>query len=115
MRPTQIPFASTVVAFAALVLGGCTVGAEGAEAPTATASSALRRLGYSCGDGFCTCTGDPDCNDMFSGTECGTGPKSAICQINGAGVPRCRCSVAALAKVTSGAPAESEPVLSVDP
>ena len=39
---------------------------------------------------FCTCTGDDDCNDMFSTDVCGP---SAICQIKG-DIPKCRCKKA---------------------
>ena len=42
-----------------------------------------------CSDGFCTCTGDEDCNDMFSGV-CSDPSTDGICQIRD-GVPRCRC------------------------
>lgn len=78
-------------------LSGCAAPSD-LEEPTGTTESALiddgstaRRTAYSCEGGYCTCTGDDDCNDMFSGDDCG--PK-AICQINPAGIPRCRCSVA---------------------
>ena len=56
--------------------------------------------GYTCGGGFCTCTGDDDCNDMYSGTAC---KNDGICQINSDGVPKCRCTAAA-ASVTSPHP-----------
>ena len=48
---------------------------------------------HTCEGNYCTCTGDPECNDMFSGTDCATGPKSAICQIRDE-VPKCRCTKA---------------------
>lgn len=78
-------------------LSGCAAPSD-LEEPTGTTESALidngsasRRTAYSCEGGYCTCTGDDDCNDMFSGDDCG--PK-AICQISPTGIPRCRCSVA---------------------
>jgi hypothetical protein len=52
---------------------------------------------HKCEGNYCDCTGDPECNDMFSGTDCATGPKSAICQIRGE-VPKCRCTRAAKAE-----------------
>lgn len=52
---------------------------------------------HTCDKSFCTCTGDPECNDMFSGSDCATGPKTAVCQIRD-DVPRCRCTRAAKAE-----------------
>ena len=34
------------------------------------------RLGFSCSRSVCSCTGDADCNDMFTTNVCG---KNAIC------------------------------------
>ena len=95
---------SNRISLAALLLvaglGGCAVAPDGDE-PSSTTESALMNTGgggasagYTCSGGYCTCTGDPDCNDMFSDGVCGTGPKSSICHINEADVPRCRCSMA---------------------
>lgn len=96
-------------------LGGCAVdggssssSSSSAEAPdnTATSTQALADVGPSgpttghCKDGFCTCTGDDDCNGMYSGNECAN---DGICQINESGVPRCRCKAAA-ARVHAGLP-----------
>jgi hypothetical protein len=48
-------------------------------------------LRYNCDSSYCTCTGDDDCNDMFSSDVCGP---TAICQINSANIPKCRCKTA---------------------
>src|SRR5262249_37535085 len=37
-------------------------------------------LNYSCGDLACVCTGDEDCNNLFSSTECGP---IAVCYEDG--------------------------------
>lgn len=42
-----------------------------------------------CSGGWCTCTGDKDCNDMFSGV-CADPSTGGVCQIRG-NEPRCRC------------------------
>lgn len=67
-------------------------GATGSTSEAVMNNGGGPRNDFSCSDGFCTCTGDIDCNDMFSGTSCTDGP--AICQINGEGIPRCRCTAA---------------------
>jgi hypothetical protein len=81
------------VIFAAVALAGCTSATE--EQEVETTEAALSNTGsdkpYDCAGGFCTCTGDEDCNIMFSSGVCG---ESAICQISPTGVPKCRCSVA---------------------
>lgn len=95
MRSTQATVtASAAFLTLALALTGCT--ADAGEEPTATSAEALTKGGagvssYSCDGTFCTCTGDEDCNDMFSDGVCGA---KAICQISPTDVPRCRCSVA---------------------
>ena len=38
----------------------------------------------------CICTGDDDCNDMFSSGVCGD---KAICQINSQDIPKCVCTM----------------------
>lgn len=40
-------------------------------------------LGFSCGALGCVCTGDADCNDMFSTNVCGP---NAVCFESGSGV-----------------------------
>lgn len=52
---------------------------------------------HTCEGRYCTCTGDPECNDMFSGSDCAEGPNTAVCQIRD-DVPRCRCTKAAKAE-----------------
>jgi hypothetical protein len=42
-----------------------------------------------CRGGWCTCTGDEDCNEMFSGV-CADPSTGGICQIRG-DEPKCRC------------------------
>ena len=54
-------------------------------------------VGYTCapddlGTVLCTCTGDDDCNAMYSSGVCGD---NGICQINSSDIPRCRCTAAA--------------------
>ena len=93
------------------ILAGCTAaGAEGDEesAPTGTARSA-QQVAYTCAGSYCTCTGDTDCNTMFSGTVCGTGPRSAVCQDNDQGVPRCRCTMASVTRAIGGKTIEPPP------
>ena len=87
---------SFVFVVSAFALAGCTASStEEQDAETSTA--ALSNTGgsgvrpYDCAGGFCTCTGDADCNDMFSDGVCG---ERAICQISPTDVPRCRCSAA---------------------
>lgn len=82
-------FASALVVVAAFTTTACSVTtsgdeprADGDEAETAettaTTSSALNNSGhggglglYSCSGLMCTCTGDVDCNDMFTNAGCG--------------------------------------------
>jgi hypothetical protein len=45
------------------------------------------RLGFACGPLGCVCSGDPDCNDMFSSGVCGDG----ICFEDGSGGVVCVC------------------------
>jgi hypothetical protein len=86
----------------ALALGGCAAGDSSDEAEaeaTRTSPGALMNTGAGggsrwCEGGYCTCTGDADCNDMFSSGVCADGLKTAICHINSADVPRCRCLAA---------------------
>ena len=53
---------AVVLGFAVLT---ATVGAD-----AATRLGGRRPLGYTCDGGLCSCSGDADCNDMFSGTDC---------------------------------------------
>jgi hypothetical protein len=87
---------SSLVVALALGTAACAANTspEGAERSDQALAPGGGSLGYSCDGIYCTCTGDDDCNNMFSDGVCGEGPKSAICQINSADVPRCRCSVA---------------------
>ena len=43
---------------------------------TGAGSLKVRSLGFSCSPFGCVCTGDADCNDMFTTNVCGSG---AIC------------------------------------
>ena len=45
-------------------------------------------LGFACGPFACTCSGDDDCNDLFSGANCGG---DAACVVDGAGGVWCIC------------------------
>ena len=45
------------------------------------------RLGFACGPWGCVCSGDVDCNDMFSSGICGDG----ICFEDGSGGVVCIC------------------------
>ena len=57
-----------------------------------TALTSLRsRLGFECGSGICICTGDRDCNDLFSTGLCGDG----ICFETADGGVVCLCVRAA--------------------
>ena len=47
-------------------------------------------MGFNCGGGVCTCTGDVDCNDMFSGGTCPGDPRDK-CDEGADGVSRCSC------------------------
>ncbi len=96
MRSTPYILATLI---SASFLGACAAAPSDSEEPTATSEAALKNTGgtkrsYLCEDGYCTCTGDAECNDMFSDGVCGDGPRSAICHINEADVPRCRCAIA---------------------
>jgi hypothetical protein len=42
----------------------------GADAATRLGGFGRRTLGYTCDGGLCSCSGEDDCNDMFSGTDC---------------------------------------------
>ena len=58
----------------------------------AGAGKVLPMLGYDCSSPpYCKCTGDDDCNNMFSSGVCGP---DAICQINSANIPKCVCKTA---------------------
>jgi hypothetical protein len=53
-----------------------------------TALASLRpRLGFECTGPFCICTGDDDCNDLFTTDLCG----DAICFETDAGGVVCLC------------------------
>jgi len=52
------------------------------------------RLSYTCSGGLCSCVGDADCNDMFSGNACKGGFDDAVCY-DVLGVPVCWCKQAA--------------------
>ncbi|MDB4936339.1 MAG: hypothetical protein JWP87_3311 [Labilithrix sp.] len=91
---STLSVASLLLLTTALALGGCTAAAGEPEVETSEGALISNGgLGYTpdCADGFCTCTGDVDCNDMFSSGVCG---EKAICQINANDVPRCRCAQA---------------------
>jgi hypothetical protein len=42
---------------------------------------------------YCHCTGDDDCNNMFTSGACGP---EAVCQINSANIPKCVCKTAGI-------------------
>jgi len=46
-----------------------------------------------CSGRYCTCVGDKDCNEMFSGV-CASPSTDGVCQIRG-DTPMCRCQVKA--------------------
>jgi hypothetical protein len=46
-------------------------------------------LGFECNSLYCTCSGDDDCNDLFSTNACGAG-SSALCTGSG-DTARCVC------------------------
>ena len=75
-----------------LVACAATANDDADEATGATTEALGARQNFSCSGSFCTCTGDDDCNGMFSGSACTDGP--AICQINASDIPRCRCAAA---------------------
>jgi hypothetical protein len=88
-----------VVAFVSAT-AACSVATSSTSEPTGQAAEAQAIGGggvgsgaWCDGSGLCTCTGDEDCNNMFSSGVCG---EKAICQIDSADVPRCRCVVAAV-------------------
>ena len=47
-------------------------------------------LGYMCTETACTCSGDADCNDMFS-TVCNNPRTDGVCVETGAGGVTCSC------------------------
>jgi hypothetical protein len=53
----------------------------------ALAIGSAGRLGFTCGPLGCVCSGDSDCNDMFSSGICG----DAICFEDGSGGVVCIC------------------------
>jgi hypothetical protein len=66
------------LALSLVVLNACAAQTMEEEEPLAKNESALIStgtggggLGYSCDGALCTCTGDVDCNDMFSDGICG--------------------------------------------
>jgi hypothetical protein len=83
-----------------LALAGCSADAGGSDSAEETERSAdalspqqgggsSGRLGFVCSGLFCTCTGDVDCNDMFSSGNCGPGP--SVCD-DTTSTPKCTCS-----------------------
>jgi hypothetical protein len=65
------------LALSLVALNACTAETAQEEQPVASNESALINTGgggglsYSCEGLLCTCTGDVDCNDMFSDGICG--------------------------------------------
>ena len=94
----RVPFLVAVVALAAAfpslfaAPGYATTapqGGVGSAAPLLTASvSEKLRLAYSCTGTSCTCTGDDDCNGMFTHA---CGPTGGLCEGT-----RCSCPAKAL-------------------
>jgi hypothetical protein len=58
-----------------------------ASTPAVFAVNAVNKE-YSCGGGMCSCTGDADCNDMFTKAGCGD---LSYCTTNPAGRVFCQC------------------------
>jgi hypothetical protein len=104
----------TLATIAALVLAqalaGCAAESASPDDDTslATTEGALRtigtgpRMGFTCSGLMCTCTGDADCNDMFTNGGCGP---IASCDDSGP-EPICSClrGLGGLRVVTAGAP-----------
>ena len=110
MTTSKLALALALFATQTLALGGCAN--EGAPAEkqenTANEGEAVISNGgggasehFWCAEGFCTCTGDEDCNDMYSGGACTSAP--GICQISPTDIPRCRCTAAAVKHTGFGA------------
>ena len=68
------------------------------------------RLAYSCGPGQCTCHGDNDCNNMYSGGACKT---NGSCET--AGGVTCTCATRAVAQPTAGTGTKKLPNLVTRP
>ena len=66
------------------------------ESP-ARATSGDVRLAYSCGPGQCTCHGDNDCNNMYSGGSC---KSNGSCET--AGGVSCTCATRLSVQPTGG-------------
>jgi hypothetical protein len=56
-------------------------------APTAAAPFSPRRFGFQCGGPFCACSGDADCNDLFTTGLCG----ASVCFVDNTGGVVCIC------------------------
>ena len=81
----------------AAVLGGCAASTEPTDGLVESSEQALKgggggrtSLGYACSGLRCTCTGDIDCNDMFSDGVCGD---IATCDDTDPLNPHCECLV----------------------
>ena len=68
------------------------------------------QLAYSCGPGQCTCHGDNDCNNMYSGGAC---KSNGSCET--AGGVTCTCATRAVAQPTGGTGAKKLPNLTARP
>ncbi|MCK6691761.1 MAG: hypothetical protein L6Q97_06610 [Thermoanaerobaculia bacterium] len=74
----------TITSMKRIDRGGITV-----NIPMSTAGPAIDGNGYSCNGIFCRCEGDLDCNDMFSGDDCGC--CTGICVETLSGESYCIC------------------------
>ncbi len=72
--------------------------------PAGSAGAAVQ-LAYSCGPGQCTCHGDNDCNDMYSGGACKT---NGSCET--AGGVTCSCATKLKAQTSGGKVIKKPPV-----
>lgn len=62
---------------------------ERVEAAAAWGRNVGGRLGFTCMGPLCACSGDPDCNDLFSTGLCGS---NAVCFLQPGGGVICICS-----------------------
>ena len=71
---TSMSEAKTLKSFSQLTAGKQTLSISASQ--RSTALRAKGSLNFNCNGSYCACTGDADCNDMFTTNVCGP---SAIC------------------------------------
>jgi hypothetical protein len=59
-------------------------------------------LGYTCGATECTCTGDIDCNNMFSSGKCNGPILDNDCDTTNPSVPVCHCLISKTTQPSKG-------------